>query len=32
MNVDDDSAKVAIQLLDDVKPKLTEFISQKNAC
>lgn len=29
MNVDDDSAKVAIQLLDDVKPELTEFtISQ----
>ena len=25
MNVDDDSAKVAIQLLDDVKPELTEF-------
>lgn len=32
MNVDDDSAKVAIQLLDDVKPELTEFILQKNAC
>lgn len=32
MNVDGDSAKVAIQLLDDVKPELTEFILQKNAC
>lgn len=30
MNVDDDSAKVAIQLLDDVKPELTAFTrSQK---